>query len=285
MGVLADMNPFSSSSVTFAQDPAYLKWYLDYLAAHAPPPPPPPPDTTPAPPPPEPLAPAPTPAPPPAPMPTPEVVDPNIEIMRKRDEARQNALASVSQRFGGPGYGGRRIADTADDRAIEDLLGSQRGKADSFLNNMLARGVVTKTGYDAGVGNVNQQADTARSQFGDVGNAILGGGRQSLDSIIARANSDASNLPSGDTPFDVNKYGAEADKTYNDFIAGLGDAFKARVPNNMFDTSALPATAGAAQGAQNLPYDPTAVASGATSPIKTPEDPYSRKGKSTVSPF
>lgn len=281
MGVLADMNPFSSSSVTFAQDPAYLKWYLDYLAAHAPPPPPPPPDTSPAPAP-EPLAPPPpTPA---APAPTPE--DPNIEIMRRRDEARQNALSSVASRFGGPGYGSRRIGDTTDDRAIDEMLGSQRGKADSFLNNMLARGVVTKTGYDAGVGNVDQQAGTIKNQLGDVGNAILGGGRQSLDSIIARATQDAGNLPSGDTPFDVNKYGAEADKTYNDFIAGLGDAFKARVPNNLFDTSALPATAGAAQGAQNLPFDPTAVATGATSPIKTPEDPYAKKGgKSTVSPF
>lgn len=150
------------------------------------------------------------------------------------------------------------IADTSDDAIIEKILGEQRGGAEDYATNLLKRGVVTNTGYNAIEGDINRQGDVAKGLLNQLGGTILGGGRTSLDDILNQGRQAASTLNLGQS-FDPGTYGTNLQTSFDNFMAGLEGQFRSQAPGKLFDTTGLAALGGQAQGPQNLAFAPKAV--------------------------
>lgn len=176
----------------------------------------------------------------------------------QQDAQRARAGRDVNAMFA-PNFESSRIADTADDPILADINTSQRGTADNYIANLLRRHVINDTGATGARANLDRQGSRVRTQLNDLGRGTIAAGRQSLTDIANRARSDAMNSPLG-TTFDASGYGNEATQSANDFTTNIGDAIRARVPGNLYDTSGLAAAAGTSQGAQNLSFDPRALA-------------------------
>lgn len=171
---------------------------------------------------------------------------------------RTRSLAGIDA-IAPSGFENTRIADTADDQIIEDILKGGRDSADQYVKNLLGRGVITNVGYNAAEGDLDAQTAKQRGLLQELGNNILSGGREKLLNIANQGRTAASGLTLGQN-FDAGQYGSQIDKAFDDFMSGLGDTFKAQAPTSIFDTSGLAVRAGAAQGAGNNAFKPKAVA-------------------------
>lgn len=176
----------------------------------------------------------------------------------KLNASREQALRGVNQTFT-PGFERSRFSDTYDDPFIDTALKGQQEKADSYITNLLKRGVVTDTGAAGARTSLAGQDSRVRDQLDELGQNVLSTGRQGLTDVANRARGAASTLDLGGS-FDPSKYAAEADQYYNDFAGKFGDKFKALVPNELYDTSGLASAAGISQGGQNTQFDPQALA-------------------------
>lgn len=199
----------------------------------------------------------------PAPTPT---VDPRIQ---QREDLRSGATNSLKALLG-PGFENTYVPDTADDALAGQIYGEQRGKADTYLNNLLKRGVITDTGYAAGAKELDNQGSRVRTQLRDLGNSLLEAERGQVRGIYGRGADTASTLDVGQT-FDPNVFAKMINDNVSEFNTNFGDTFRAGVPGDLFDTSGLSAIAGGAQGAGNKAFDPAAVA-GAISSDETTDD-------------
>src|SRR5258706_2850928 len=136
----------------------------------------------------------------------------------------------------------------------------QRGTADSIIQNMLARGVITPAGQTAAESELDRQNPGVLAKLGEIGTGTIATEQQSLRDIANKGRTAAQTLQLG-TSFDPQTYGTEADRQFTDFINNLGTTLRGKVGSaNLFNTTGLAAIAGAGQGAQNLPFDPTAQA-------------------------
>lgn len=153
----------------------------------------------------------------------------------------------------------QRITNDVDDATIEAILGEQRGTAEDYLSNLLARGVVTNSGYQGGLKNLDRQAGSARASLDEIGRSLLEGGRGDIDQIITGAQQAASNLRLGQQ-FDPYSYKSQAQEELENFFSTLGNSFRSKAPTDLFDTSGLAGVAGASQGAQNTKFDANALA-------------------------
>jgi hypothetical protein len=176
----------------------------------------------------------------------------------KQDAARTAATRAADTAFG-PDYANSRITSSLDDPILGDINTEQRGRADSYLTNLLKRGVITQAGYQGGEGNLDLQGSRVRDTLNDLAGGILSTGRQGLTDVSNRAHNAASNLNLGSN-FDVGAYTNEANKSFDDFVSGLGDKIRGSISQPLYDTSGLAAIAGAASGAQNTKFDPQALA-------------------------
>lgn len=154
--------------------------------------------------------------------------------------------------------GGPRIADTADDAIIEKILQEQQAGAGGYVENLLKRGVVNRTGYDAAMRDVGTQADVGRSRLSDLGSTILGGGRSALEGIANQGRLAATGLRLGQQ-FDPSTIGQNLQKSFDEFMGGLEGKFRAQAPTNIFNTGQLAQLAGQTQGPQNKAFNPAAV--------------------------
>lgn len=196
---------------------------------------------------------------------------------RQTDAVRGKSLHDVNQLFQ-PEFERSRIADTADDSYINDIVGAQRGKADDYITNLLNRHVITAPGAEGARHNLDEQGARVRTQLNDLGSQTLASGRQGLTDIANRGRQAASTLDLGSV-FDPSKFGQEADQSSASFLSGLGDTLKSAVPGNLFDTSGLAASAGVAQGAQNTNFDPRALAGlNIHDDTQAPIDPNKKRG-------
>jgi hypothetical protein len=142
----------------------------------------------------------------------------------------------------------QRLPDTYDDATLAAIDAEQRKTADQFVQNMLSRGVINQSGYDAAETNLGSQDPGVMARLTEQGNLALEGGRQSLRDVRSRAGSAADALKVGQT-FDANSYGKQLDDAFNSFITNLGGNIRGRLGNaQLYDTSGLATIAGAAQG-------------------------------------
>lgn len=197
----------------------------------------------------------------------------------RQNAGRQQALRGVDSAFA-PEFDRSRISDSFDDPFIADVNNEERGKADDYIQNLFKRGVINSTGVAGAEKNLDQQGAKIRTSLDDLGKGILDTGRQSLNDIANRGRTTASTLRLGQN-FDPNSYVNEADTAFNDFSGKFGDLLRSRLPSgNLYDTSNLASVAGGAQGAQNLAFDPNAVA-GKTNTLEE-DDPFASLTKKAV---
>jgi hypothetical protein len=174
------------------------------------------------------------------------------------DIARQRAMQGLEGIFS-PDYGYSRIGSGTDDPFLAQINSAERSRADTFLENLLKRGVINQTGFEAGRSNLDLQGSRARSLLDTLGGDVLEEGRAGLESIANRGRQAASNVQLGQS-FDPSKYGTEANTAFDEFLSKLPDRLRASAPTNLYDTSGLASIAGAAQGAGNFAFDPNALA-------------------------
>ena len=151
-----------------------------------------------------------------------------------------------------------RVNQQTVDPYLQGIDATQRGSADAIIQNMLARGVITPAGQSAAEAELDRQNPGVMAKLNEIGTGTVAGEQQSLRDIANQGRTAAQTLKLGDT-FDPNTYGSQADKQFSDFMTNLGTTLQGKIGSaNLFNTSGLAAIAGAGQGAQNLPFDPTA---------------------------
>lgn len=172
--------------------------------------------------------------------------------------ARSKAGRDIDMLFQ-PEFESQRISDTLDDPILAQIDAAERGEANNFVDNLLKRGVITEAGRSGAYRNLDEQGARVRGILDQIGKGTLAGGRQDLTNIANRGRQTAQTLRLGQS-FDPGFYGSEANRTTDEFLGGLSDKIRGQITDNLYDTSGLAAVAGAAQGGQNLKFDPRALA-------------------------
>jgi hypothetical protein len=167
---------------------------------------------------------------------------------------REAALGTVGQYFT-PEFASSWIPANMTDALEAEIYGQQRAEADEYLNRLFKRGVITETGRGAATADLEKQGARVRNQLNTIGETLLAAEREKLGGFEGRARAGASSL-GVNQPFDVTPYFTGAQTELGSFTSGLGDLYKAQVPDNLFDTASLGAIAGGAQFAGNRPFDP-----------------------------
>ena len=185
---------------------------------------------------------------------------------------RQAALSSVNARYT-PGFETSYLPDVYDDPLATTVYGEQRGKAEDYLNNLLKRGVVTDTGFQAGLKGLDEQGSRVRTQLQGIGQTLLDAERAKLGGIADTARQRAGTLGVNEA-FDFSPYDTQVQSAVGDFGSKFADTFRASLPGDLFDTSGLAALAGGAGGGagSGTVFDPAAVAGATTS---AEDDPFS----------
>jgi hypothetical protein len=171
---------------------------------------------------------------------------------------RTKASAGLDKYFA-PNFETARAPLTLDDSYWAGIENEGYSKADDIIRNMLDRGVLTSSGYQAAKGNLDEQRAGVRTTLDSIGNELVVGEQGALRDIANKARATAGDLKLG-AQFDPLTYSTEADTSFNSFLSSLGDKIRAQTPGDLFKTAGLAALGGAAQGAGNTPYDPKAAA-------------------------
>lgn len=177
---------------------------------------------------------------------------------RAEEGQRSQFMRDISQ-FAPSGFENRRITNDVDDAFIDSVLAERRGDAESYLRNLLDRGVITNSGFSSGLKDLDRQSLGATSRLNEIGLGLLEGGRTDASNIASEARSAASNFNLGEF-FDPFEFQTDLNNHFGNFFDTLGDKIRTSAPTNLFDTSGLAGIAGAGQGAQNTPFDPQALA-------------------------
>lgn len=175
-----------------------------------------------------------------------------------QDSARAKADRQLNTYFA-PNFETSRVNMELDDPFLASIEAEQRSAADEIIRNMLSRGVITDTGYSAALKDIDRQTPGVKSRLNEIGTTSLTAEQEALRGIANKGRQTAANLTLGSV-FDPLTYSSEADRHFENFFNNLGTDLRGKVPGNLFNTTGLGAIAGASQGAQNLPFDPAAVA-------------------------
>lgn len=176
----------------------------------------------------------------------------------EQEGARNVALRDID-RFAPSGFANRRVEGTLDDPILAAIQAEQRGEADAIIQNMLARGVITNTGFAGASSDLNRQAFGVKAQLDQIGSGAIETGRQSLRDIANTGRQQASTLRLG-VPFNPYDINTDIDTKFAEILSGLSSNIRGQVQSNLFDTSGLAAIAGATSGAQNTSFNPAALA-------------------------
>lgn len=171
---------------------------------------------------------------------------------------RQKKVGAFSQ-FAPTGFANNLISGSADDDVISKLIGEGRTGANQYVDNLFSRGLITNAGKAGAYGDLDAQSARINGMLQDLGTSILGGGRSTLEGIADQGRLAAGGLTLG-ASFDPNSYKTQIDSALDDFLGGLEGKFRAQAPSELFQTAGLQNKAGAAMGAQNLPFSGAALA-------------------------
>ena len=188
----------------------------------------------------------------------------------------RNQLMRTLDSIFAPNFETQRLPYTIDDPIIGGIHAEQRGRADDIIKNMLQRGVINQTGYNAAAADLDRQSPGVTARLNEIGTGLIASGQTSLRDIANQGRSSASQSRLGQQ-FDPYSYSSQADTAFNDFINSLGTNIRAALPGDLFSTSGLGAVAGAGQGAQNTKFDPRAL-SGLTSDTDEEDTDRTKEG-------
>ena len=152
-----------------------------------------------------------------------------------------------------------RIGNEIDDAILNAIYEEERGKATEILDNMRARKVLTDSGYQSGIRDLDRQAPSARARLTTLGDAELAKGRSKIRDIVNKGRASADTLKLGQS-FDPNEYASNVDVEFDNWLKGLGDSIRSVAPTDLFATGSLASVAGQGQGAQNTAFNPSALA-------------------------
>src|SRR5262245_12567273 len=176
---------------------------------------------------------------------------------RAQENFRTKNMREIDKLFA-PNFETTKIPFTLDDPYLASIESEGRASADDIIRNMLDRGVITPSGYAAAAADLDKQAPGVKTRLNEIGTTTLSEGQNALKNIANKGRQTASTVELG-TAFDPMTYSSEADAAFNDFITNLGNTIRGKAPKTLFNTAGLGAIAGAAQGAQNLAFDPAAL--------------------------
>jgi hypothetical protein len=161
----------------------------------------------------------------------------------------------------GADYGNKLISSNLLDDTIADILNTQRGSAQEYLDRGQKRGIYNDVGYSAGQKTIGGAADTARSSLSTLGTGVLDKYRTQANTVRDNAFSAASGFDLGTGKFDIDAYLGQGNEIASRAQSNAGGDLRGAVGGtNYFDLSALNNSAGQAQGAVNLRDDDLAFA-------------------------
>lgn len=198
-------------------------------------------------------------------------------VFDEETNAARARHARELDRFAGVGFANSRIGNDLDDPVLAAIQAEQRSEAEQVLRNMFDRGVITQTGFDAGIGDLNKQAFGVNDRLNEIGLNTLEQGRQGLRDIASQGREAAQGFELGGH-FDSNMFRDRIDNEFTDFLTNLGGRIRSQTQGNLFDTSGLAGIAGAAQGAQNTPFS-----SNPGAPIQPPKEDDEEQDRRTSS--
>jgi hypothetical protein len=159
-----------------------------------------------------------------------------------------------------PNYGASKAPFSIMDPYVAGIDATQRSAADAIIQNMLSRGVITPAGQTSAEAELTRQDPGVLATIRSAGTGLVSSEQQALDDIANKGRTSAQTLKLG-TRFDPNTFGTQADQNFSDFMRDFNTSLQGKIGSaNLFNTQGLAAIAGAGQGAQNLPFDPTAQA-------------------------
>jgi hypothetical protein len=173
--------------------------------------------------------------------------------------AGQNKATNAVNQLFQPNFEMSRVTNDLAQPYEQSVEATQYGNADAIIKNMLDRGVLTSSGYNAAKQDLDNQVAGVNAKLNTIGTGLVAGEQGSLRDIANTARQTAGGLQLGQA-FDPGTYSTQADKSFNDFIKNLGTNISASAPGNLFNTAGLAAIGGAGQGAGNTAYDPQAAA-------------------------
>jgi hypothetical protein len=179
-----------------------------------------------------------------------------------------------------PDFETKRLPFTVDDPYLAAVEAEQRSSADETIRRMLDRGVITQSGYNAAMEDLNKQGAGVKSRLNEIGTGLIGTGQQSLKDVANRGRQGAANLKV-DQAFNAQDFGSEADRIAGEFLANLGTGIRSRISGDLFSTSGLGNVAGAAMGGRNTPFDPNVMAGGTTDTV----DPDKEEEQTAATPL
>jgi hypothetical protein len=173
--------------------------------------------------------------------------------------AERARLGREFDTFAGQGFANKLISSDSDDDILAAVLDEQRNDANEQLQRLLERQILTEAGYGKALGELDDQSYGARTALESIGASQLESGRGDLRDIAQEGRDYLSNLNLGDM-FDTNSYQTRINDTTQTFFDNLGNSIRGSLTGDLFDVSSAYASGGAAQGAGNTAYDPSAAA-------------------------
>ena len=171
----------------------------------------------------------------------------------------QNKNTQAIDKLFSPNFETTKIPWTMDDPYLAAIEAEEMAEADNYIKNLLSRGVITNAGYSAAKKNIEGQSPGVKAKLNEIGTSTLAEGQSKLKGIASKGKQTASTAALG-TPFDAFTFSNEADLAFDDFVKNLSSTLKGKAPQDLFSTVGLGAIAGAGQGAQNMAFDPDAMA-------------------------
>lgn len=169
-----------------------------------------------------------------------------------QSRARTANTAQVRNSFA-PGSESTLLPDNMIDSIVNNILGEQRGLADTTLGYQSKRGLLTPQGAEQAQKGLAGQSSAAKSTLSNLAKGVLDKDRSGINDIVGDAGTAANSWMLGNDAFDVNPFKQRVNDTVGRDTANLeGDVRSSLGNTQLFDLPTIVAQAGQAQGAQNL---------------------------------
>lgn len=154
-----------------------------------------------------------------------------------------------------PGFESKLLPDSDIDSIVNEIIGEQRGLANTRLGYQEKRGLLNPQGLEQANKSLTNQESAGRSTLSSLARGQLDKDRSSILDIVSNAGSAASTWMLGNDAFSVDPYQQQVNDRATRERAGFGGDVRAALGNTeLFDIPTIVAQAGTAQGSDNLNF-------------------------------